>query len=195
MLQAYIEDNIWRGEPFLFGQVVTSQFGEPRSNNVGYHTGIDICPIDGQPGQPLGFSSQGAFILWCGVYGGTRARDVNGGYGNVLLLRLSNQYQVLLAHMQRFSDPIQQWIDSGFAAHLKPTFAPGEVLGYQGNTGYVYGTLPDGSFGQPADDDMVSGTHTHLEVRTPSGNLVNPRSVLLGADAGRDSNGLLQLAS
>lgn len=189
-LQAKVLGNFWEGEPFTSSMYITSQFGEPRSNGVGYHTGTDIAPLDGLPGAPIRFS-QGAFILWCGVYGGTRARDVNGGYGNVLLLRLANQYQVLVAHQQRFCDAIQLWIDSGYDANLKPTFSPNEVVGYMGNTGYVYGTLPDGTVGIPADDDMVSGTHTHFEVRNPQGQLVNPLSVLSGATLGRDSNGLL----
>lgn len=189
VLQARRELGQWIGEPFTAPMLVTAEFGEPRNNGVGYHTGLDLAPLTGQPGTPIRLTSSGAFIMWCGVYQGTRARDQNGGYGNVLLLRLTNQYQLLIAHMMAFSDPIQQWIDAGFPASLKPTFSPNEVIGYQGNTGYVYGSLPDGTFGIPADDDNISATHTHLEVRNPAGQLVNPASVLTGYDfTGRESN-------
>lgn len=189
VLQAKIENGFWIGEPFTQPQVLTSRFGEPRNNGVGYHTGDDCASADGQPGQPLRFTSSGAFILWCGVYEGTRSRDVNGGYGNVLLLRLANQYQVLLAHLQRFSDPIQRWIDGGFVDSQKPTFGPNEIIAYQGNTGYVWGYLADGSVGVPPDDDMVSGTHTHIEVRDPQGRLVRPETVLTGYEfTGRESS-------
>lgn len=188
-LQATVVGNTWEGEPFE-RMLISSHFGEWRNNGVGYHTGIDLAPLSGEPGTPLVFT-QGAFILWCGVYGGSRARDVNGGYGNVLLLRLANQYQILVAHLESFCPDITRWIDSGYAAHLKPTFSPGETIAYQGNTGYVYGTLPDGSYGIPADDDAISGTHTHLEVRNPQGQLVNPISVITNSPQARDSNGLL----
>ena len=173
--------NTWLGEPFDgHPMTVTSQFGEKRDNGIGYHTGIDLAPLDGQPGTPIAFTSQGFFINWLGVYQWNRARDVNGGYGNVLLGRLSNGYTALLAHQQRFSDDILKWLGAGYDPNLKPTFSPGEVLGYQGNTGYVIGPLPNGGFGIPADDDFISGTHTHFEVRDQTGNLVDPRSVITG---------------
>lgn len=181
---------VWTGEPFNKPMLLTADFGEPRDNGVGFHTGMDLAPLDGQPGTEIGFQNFGAFIEWCGVYNGSRARDLNGGYGNVLDLIIGIggrcDWKVRIAHMQGFCPAIQSWLDSGYQPQQKPTFGPGEGLGWQGNTGYVYGTLPDGSFGIPAGDDMVSGTHTHLEVRTLSGLLVNPR-VALGMTEGRTS--------
>lgn len=189
-LDVLIQGNAWVGEPFSRPMTITAKFGEPRDNGVGYHTGIDLAPLDGLPGQEIAFRTQGFFIQWCGVYGGTRARDQNGGYGNVLLGRVNAiGYSVLLAHMQGFCPDIQKWVDSGWDPNLKPTFSPGEVLGYQGNSGYVYGTLPDGSFGIPADDDHVSGTHTHLEVRDAYGRFVDPMTVITGVTSiGRPSS-------
>lgn len=195
LLQARAENGGWDGEPFTKPQIITANFGEPRDNGVGYHTGIDLAPVDGQPGQPIAFSSLGFFILWAGSWNGTRRRDVNGGYGNVLLGRINPQGdQVLIAHMQRFSADIETWINSGYSPHLKPTFSPGEVIGYQGNSGFVWGYLADGSVGVPPDDDLVSGTHTHLEVRNAAGALLNPLSVITGFAPVRESNGLLLLA-
>ncbi len=178
ILNARIENGVWYGEPFADPMYVTTEFGVPRDNGVGYHTGIDLAPIDGQPGKPIVFSTRGFFIKWVGVYTGDRARDVNGGYGNVLLGHIGDGYTVLLAHGNRFSDDILRWLGSGYDPNLKPTFSPGEVIMFQGNTGYVYGLLPDGSVGIPPSNDYVSGTHTHFEVRDPFGNLVNPRSVI-----------------
>ena len=167
---------IWLGEPFLGSPMqITAQFGEPRNNGVGYHTGIDLAPLNGMPGAPIAFASQGFFIQWVGVYQGFRSRDVNGGYGNVLLGRMNSGYTALIAHQQRFCDDILRWLGAGYDPNLKPTFSPGEILGYQGNTGYVFG--PNGI---PQDDDFISGTHTHLEIRDPQGNLVDPRTVITG---------------
>lgn len=188
VLQARIVNGQWIGEPFVEPMVLTSRFGEPRNNGVGFHTGEDCAPATGTPGQALRFTSSGAFILWCGVYHGNRLTD-NGGYGNVLLLRLANQYQVLLAHLQQFSEPIERWIRAGYDENLKPTFGPNEIVAYQGNTGNVFGLLPDGTVGTPAADDNVSGTHTHLEVRDPQGRLVAPATVLTGVEyLGRESS-------
>lgn len=175
LLQAKLENGIWTGEPFDQPMVLTARFGEPRDNGLGYHSGVDLAPLDGQPGCPIRFMSQAFFIEWCGVYGGTRARDVNGGYGNVLRGRTQDGYTVLLAHQQRFAVDVQMWINSGFDPNLKPTFSPGEVIGYQGNTGYVYanGVIPP-------DDDMVSATHTHFEVRNSLGQFVDPLVLLTG---------------
>jgi murein DD-endopeptidase MepM/ murein hydrolase activator NlpD len=177
-LQASIVNGVWYGEPFAQPMYVTGEFGEPRNNSVGFHTGIDLAPLDGMPGQPIAFTTKGFFIKWVGVYLGDRARDVNGGYGNVLLGHIGDGYTVLLAHGQRFSEDILHWLGSGYDPNLKPTFSPGEVIMFQGNTGYVYGILPDGNVGIPASDDNVSGTHTHFEIRGPSGNLMNPRDFL-----------------
>ena len=64
-LQTRVVGVRWEGEPFQEPVFITAQFGEPRNNGVGYHTGIDLAPLDGQPGLPISFS-QGAVILWCG---------------------------------------------------------------------------------------------------------------------------------
>lgn len=180
LLKANIIGNIWYGEPFANPMIITTEFGVPRDNGVGYHTGIDLAPIDGQPGCPILFtdtgstSDNGFFLKWVGIYHGSRDRDINGGYGNVLLGTFNSQgHTMLLAHLSRFSDNILSWLGSGYDPALKPTFSPGEVIAYQGNTGYVYsnGVIP-------ADDDYVTATHTHMEIRDPAGNLLNPRFCL-----------------
>lgn len=183
LLEARIENGVWVGEPFSAPMRITAEFGEPRDNGVGYHTGIDLAPLDGQPGAEICFTTRPFFIEWVGVYTGDRARDINGGYGNVLKGRIAvvsegRYYTALVAHCSRFSTDILKWLGSGYDPNLKPTFSPGEVIAYQGNTGYVYGWLPNGTIGIPASDDYISGTHTHLEIRDPNGNLVNPRDVL-----------------
>lgn len=72
----------------------------------------------------------------------------NGGYGNSVTIRLPNGHLLLLGHLSSVSVKPGQQV------------GPGTLLGLSGNTGYS------------------TGPHVHVEMRDPSGRVVNPANYL-----------------
>lgn len=72
----------------------------------------------------------------------------NGGYGNSVTIRLPNGYILLLGHLSSVSVKPGQRVN------------PGVFLGLSGSTGYS------------------TGPHVHVEMRDPSGRVVNPANYL-----------------
>lgn len=177
-INARLEGNVLVGGP-LERMNLTTRFGVPRNNGVGYHTGID--------GQSVASTSRLVRVVadgyprWVGAWDGTsRDSRANGGYGNVVLVRHADGDETLYAHLSGFSKPIQDWIASGYRAAVRPQFREGDALGIEGNSGYVLGwngtawTLP------PAGD-LEHGRHLHFEFRDRSGSYVNPLARLRSA--------------
>lgn len=105
---------------------ITSRFG-PRTHPItgAYknHTGLDIA------------ANSGANIL--AADGGTVIlAEVNGGYGNCVMIDHGNGYITLYGHM------------SGYACSEGQSVSKGDVIGYVGSTG------------------MSTGPHLHFEVRS-----------------------------
>jgi murein DD-endopeptidase MepM/ murein hydrolase activator NlpD len=73
----------------------------------------------------------------------------NGGYGNSVTIRLPNGYLLILGHLSSVSVKPGQQVDAG------------SFLGLSGSTGYS------------------TGPHVHVEMRDPSGRIVNPANYLV----------------
>lgn len=126
---------------------LSGTFGELRSNH--FHAGIDIKSKDGSVGEPL-IAAAGGFI--------SRIKVEASGYGNVLYIDHPNGYTTVYAHLDRFTDAVQEYVRQNqygqrrFSVDLHPRpdqfrFAQGEVVGYLGNSG------------------SSSGPHLHFEIR------------------------------
>jgi LysM repeat protein len=90
------------------------------------HPGIDYA---GPSGTPIYSVASGCIVL--------HATGWNGGYGTTIVQNIGNGYSVRYAHLSAFAKGVQNGA----------CFEPGEVIGYNGNTG------------------RSSGPHLHLEVR------------------------------
>lgn len=105
---------------------ITSRFGprtHPITGDYKNHTGLDIA------------ANSGANIL--AADGGTVIlAEVNGGYGNCVMIDHGNGYVTLYGHM------------SGYACSEGQSVSKGDVIGYVGSTG------------------MSTGPHLHFEVRS-----------------------------
>ena len=133
---------------------LSGSFGELRPNH--FHEGIDI---KGAVGTPVVAAADG-YISRVGVSG--------NGYGNVLFVRHPNGLTSVYAHLQRFKDPVQQYVRQNQADEktfeldltLEQGLFPvrkGELIGYIGLTG------------------STQGPHLHFEIwETETGHAINP---------------------
>jgi len=113
---------------------VTSEFG-PRWG--GFHPGIDIAAAYGTPIQ----AAKDGVVIFAGW---------NGGYGNFVLIDHGGGIVIGYAHQSRIA------VSRGQLVHQ------GDVIGYEGSTGYS------------------TGPHVHFEVRI-NGTPRNPRNYELGS--------------
>lgn len=105
---------------------------------------------------------------------GTRERS-NGGYGNVIYLMHGTEsgrmteWQSRYAHLASFSPKVEAW----FRNPSRPVFfEAGEVIGIEGNTGYVFSSIqmpggtyfPERGMWQPPSTDLENGRHLHVEL-------------------------------
>lgn len=136
--------------PFDFGLLLSSSFGELRSNH--YHAGVDF-KTQGVSGMPIKCVDDGYVC---------RAKVETGGYGLALYV-MHNGYMTVYAHLDRFPGKIAevvreyQYEKERFAVDI--TFLPsefpvkrGRFLAHAGNSGYSF------------------GPHLHFEVRDEYGN-------------------------
>ncbi len=125
---------------------LSGNFAEMRSNH--FHTGLDIR-TNGQTGYRVYAAADG----WI-----SRVAVSSGGYGNALYLNHANGYQTVYAHLERFSGPVADYVESAqyarrsFQVDLQPTrdrfpVKKGDVIALSGNSG--------GS----------GGPHLHFEIR------------------------------
>lgn len=120
---------------------VSSHFGNrvhPISGRHAFHTGVDLAAPRGTPVRSSGHGTV-TFTGW------------RHGYGKMVVLRHSNHYETMYAHLSRT------------AARLRPGMkvARGDVIGYVGSTGWA------------------TGPHLHYEVRH-QGRYVNPLAASVG---------------
>ncbi len=128
---------------------LTSTFGETRSAH--FHAGLDIKTW-GREGYRVLASKDGVV---------TRLGIAVDGYGKVIYLQHEDGTSTVYAHLQRFNNELQSYIDSlrlkdySFEIDVQVEDAgfyveQGEVIGYTGSTG-------------------VGPPHLHFEIRDPNG--------------------------
>ncbi len=124
--------------PVEFPLNLSANFGELRTNS--FHAGIDIR-TGGVTGRRVLAAADGF------VY---RILVSPVGYGRALYIQHPNGYATVYAHLDRFSDEIenfvkeQQYKQQSFHVDLTPPrgmfrFNQGEFIGYTGNTGSSFG--------------------------------------------------------
>ncbi len=117
--------------------VVTLEFGQPDFPYQPIHTGIDIA---GKYGTPITPFMKGTVI---------EVGHLNWGYGNYVVVDNGNNVTSLYGHM------------SQTAANKGDTVKPGDVIGYEGQTGWA------------------TGPHVHFQINV-FGIPVNPRTFVQG---------------
>ena len=142
--------------PVEFPLNLSANFGELRTNS--FHAGIDIR-TGGVTGRRVNAAAEGF------VY---RIVVSPVGYGRALYIEHPNGYATVYAHLDRFSDEIERYVNEqqykqqSFRVDLAPpggmfTFNQGEFIGYSGNTGSSF------------------GPHLHFEIREAATQVpVNP---------------------
>ncbi|MCZ2393812.1 MAG: peptidoglycan DD-metalloendopeptidase family protein [Chitinophagales bacterium] len=158
--QTYIEKGYNYSTKFhspLNGELyVNGTFGEPRTNH--YHSGLDF-KTNGKIGEKV-LSAESGYV--------SRIKVSATGYGNALYIDHANHLTTVYAHLDRFVEPIAQWIKKvqyekqsfEIDTVLKEKiffFKSGEQIAFSGNSG--------GS----------GGPHLHFEVRATESELaLNP---------------------
>jgi len=124
------------GSGFIWpiGGVVTSEYG-PRWGS--FHPGIDIA---GPDGAPIAAAKKGVVIY---------AAFNDGGYGNFVIIDHQDGFVTAYAHQSRL------------AVGQGQSVSQGQVIGYQGSTGFS------------------TGSHLHFEVRS-NGSAKDPRNYVSG---------------
>ncbi len=142
--------------PLKIPLILSGTFGELRSNH--FHAGLDI-KTSGKEGLDVLASAQGYV---------SRIKVSHWGYGKALYITHPNGYTSVYAHLQKFSDKIedyvkkQQYKKESFEIHLFPSaitlpISKNEIIGLSGNSG--------GS----------GGPHLHFEIRnTKTEKPINP---------------------
>ena len=129
--------------------------GELRSSH--FHAGIDI-KTSGVTGLPV-YAAADGYI--------SRIKIATGGYGNALYMLHPTGKSTVYAHLERYSDQIQEYVRSAqykkesFEIELFPqkgqfSFKKGDVIGYSGNSG------------------SSTGPHLHFEVRDVNQHVIDP---------------------
>ena len=129
--------------------LLSGTFGELRSNH--FHSGIDIKPSNGGPGDPILAAAEGEIV---------RISVSPSGFGNALYLQHPNGYTTVYAHLDRFVPEISEYVKrrqydkKSFAVNLYPQkefiYAQGQTIGFMGNSG------------------SSTGVHLHFEIRKSS---------------------------
>lgn len=105
------------------GYRMTAGYGTPGGWQAGYHTGIDFAVPIGTPVRSIG---SGTVVT----------ADEAGDYGKTVIVRLTDGYYALYAHLSRIDAEVGEEVQAGM------------TLGASGNTG------------------RSTGPHLHFEVRT-----------------------------
>ena len=132
--------------PVNIPMYLSGTFGEMRGNH--FHSGIDI-KTNGSEGIPIIAIADGYV---------SRIKVSPGGFGKALYIKHPNGYSSVYAHLQRFSDDIQQYVtknqykEESFAVNLFPKakvfqVKQGDTIAVSGNTG------------------SSLGPHLHFEIR------------------------------
>ena len=143
--------------PLKIPIILSGTFGELRSNH--FHSGIDI-KTQKKEGVPI-YAPADGFV--------SRIKVSQYGFGKALYLNHPNGYTTVYAHLQKFSDSIQNYVKSKQykkqqyaigSLFPKPITFPikkGQIIGYTGNTG------------------SSGGPHLHYEIRdTKTEHIINP---------------------
>ncbi|NOX86448.1 MAG: M23 family metallopeptidase [Chlorobi bacterium] len=142
--------------PVDFPLYLSGTFGELRSNH--FHAGIDI-KTKGREGEAIRTIGDGYV---------SRIKVSTGGYGNVLYVTHPNGYVSVYGHLQKFNDPIREFVKEfqykreSFTVEIFPEkgkfpVKKGEIIGWSGNSG------------------SSSAPHLHFEIRkAASQHPVNP---------------------
>lgn len=123
--------------PLKVGPILTGGFGEPRTRH--FHSGIDFRTYTN--GRPI-YSVADGYV--------SRIRISPWGYGYALYVNHYNGYSSVYAHLQSFSQEIDEFIKN--VQYYKQSFTvdttipdtlfvvrQGELIGYSGNTGHSFG--------------------------------------------------------
>ncbi|MGB4848466.1 MAG: M23 family metallopeptidase [Saprospiraceae bacterium] len=136
---------------------LSGTFGELRTNH--FHAGLDIKSLHQTSGDPVYAAADGHI---------SRIKIDEFGYGNAIYIDHSDGFTTLYAHLDHFTDEIQdyikeqQYLQKSFEVDLNPgpdkfPIVQMQQLGYMGNTGNSY------------------GAHLHFEIRhTNDQTPVNP---------------------
>ena len=147
-------DFIW---PIKHEVKISGTFAELRPNH--FHTGIDLKSSTGGIGDPI--------LAACGGYV-SRIKVQSASYGKALYVSHPNGYTTVYAHLDRFTDEIeeyvknQQYAKKSFFVDLHPAsdkfvFNQGDFIGTLGNRG------------------RSTGPHLHFEIRRTEGQIpINP---------------------
>lgn len=177
LIKALIDGNRWSGAPWTGPAIITTEYGVPRNNSVGFHTGLDGV---GQASRQLVAIAPGTIEQVLTWREGMSRTGTNGGYGNALFVRHDDGTRSRYCHLAEFSDKVQRWIERGFPASERPRFAEGEEIAVEGNTGHVLG-WNGSAWVPPPPGNREWGRHLHFELHTaptarhPNGVWVNPR--------------------
>lgn len=136
--------------PLDIPMYLTGNYGELRSTH--FHAGIDIKTQQTEGKNVLAADS--GYVV--------RIVVQTAGYGHALYLSHPDGKVTVYAHLQRFTEEIDQWVKAqqyrqkSFEVDLAPrsgqfVFSRGSLIGYSGNTG------------------SSGGPHLHFEIRGPSG--------------------------
>lgn len=136
---------------------LSGNFGELRSSH--FHAGLDL-KTNLSIGKPV-YAAADGYV--------SRVKVAHFGYGKALYLTHEGGYGSVYAHLDRFAEPIQNYIKETqykkeqFQVELFPSqdkfvFKRGDLIGYSGNTG------------------SSGGPHLHFEVRDPQSRPLNPLS-------------------
>ncbi len=158
-VNAQSQEYLW---PTDASPYLTSTFGETRSAH--FHAGLDIKTW-GREGYKV-FASKDGYVSRLGI-----AVD---GYGKVIYLQHEDGSSTVYAHLQRFNNELQSYIDSlrlkdfSFEIDVQTEneefyVKQGEVIGYTGSTG-------------------VGPPHLHFEIRDQDGIPINALSTNLAVE-------------
>ena len=147
--------------PISLPAKLNGNFAEMRPNH--FHMGLDIS-TDGKENLPL-YAPADGFV--------SRIKVEQGGFGNALYISHPNGNTTLYAHLNSFSKPIQDFLESkqyaleSWKVDLKVPeknfeVKKGQLIGYTGNTG------------------SSEGPHLHYEIRdSRTENCLNPLPYIL----------------
>ncbi len=137
--------------------VLAGSFGELRTNH--FHSGLDIKPQKYNTSEPILTAANGYV---------SRVKIQRGGYGRALYISHPNGYTTVYAHLAKFSDDLEQYIEKmqykleSFEVDIYPqphelSVTQGQIIGMMGTSGRSY------------------GVHLHFEIRETQSEIpVNP---------------------
>ncbi|CAM1357714.1 M23 family metallopeptidase [Tenacibaculum halocynthiae] len=143
--------------PLKIPIVLSGTFGELRSNH--FHSGIDI-KTQGKEGIPIYAPADGHV---------SRIKIGQYGFGKAIYIEHPNGYTTVYAHLQKFKNPIQQYVK--FIQYKKEKYAIGNIFPKPEKFPIKKGDI----IGYTGDTGGSGGPHLHYEIRnTKTEKIINP---------------------